>query len=112
MGMREKIPHYLVVCIREQMSPRDLVEYQTNRFTAQKRPPSFGAEAISTSMSKRDQTKSPTLTTSSWLASYRLGQEFSICIHFPERNTDVFYNLQPELRVDIFSRGNTRKNKR
>ena len=33
-GMREKIPHYLVVCIREQMSPRDLVEYQTNRFAS------------------------------------------------------------------------------
>jgi small conductance mechanosensitive channel len=39
----------------------------------------------------------------------RLGREFSIRIHFPERNMDVFYNLQPELLSDIVNRWDTRK---
>jgi small-conductance mechanosensitive channel len=41
----------------------------------------------------------------------RLGREFSIRIHVPERNMDVFYNLQPELLSDIVRRWDTRKNK-
>lgn len=42
----------------------------------------------------------------------RLGREFSIRIHFPERNMDVFYNLKPELLGDIVNRWDSRKNKR
>lgn len=41
----------------------------------------------------------------------RLGREFSIRIHFPERNMDVFYNLQPELLGDIVNRWDAHKNK-
>jgi hypothetical protein len=36
--MRVKIPQYLVVCIPERTSVRDLVEYQTNRLAAQESP--------------------------------------------------------------------------
>jgi small-conductance mechanosensitive channel len=42
----------------------------------------------------------------------RLGREFSIRIHFPERNMDVFYNLQPELVGEIVNRWDIRKRKK
>lgn len=41
----------------------------------------------------------------------RLGREFSIRIHFPERDMDLFYNLQPELLGDIVHRWDSRKDK-
>ncbi len=40
----------------------------------------------------------------------RLGQYFSIRIHFPERNMDVFYNSLPDLLSEIVQRWDTRKN--
>lgn len=42
----------------------------------------------------------------------RLGREFAIRIHFPERNMDVFYNLQPELLSDIVSRWDAQRHTR
>ena len=42
----------------------------------------------------------------------RLGREFSIRIHFPERNMDIFYNLQPELVGEIVNRWDIRKRKK
>jgi hypothetical protein len=42
----------------------------------------------------------------------RLGREFAIRIHFPERNMDIFYNLQPELVGEIVNRWDERKRKK
>jgi hypothetical protein len=36
--MQGRIPHYVVVCVPERTSVRDLVEYQTNRLAAQESP--------------------------------------------------------------------------
>ncbi len=36
--MQDRIPHYVVVCVPERTSVRDLVEYQTNRLAAQESP--------------------------------------------------------------------------
>ncbi len=41
----------------------------------------------------------------------RLGRQFSVRIHFPERNMDLFYNIQPELLGDIVNRWDRHKNK-
>jgi len=41
----------------------------------------------------------------------RLGREFSVRIHFPERNMDVFYNLQPELLSEIVNRWDSKRKK-
>ena len=41
----------------------------------------------------------------------RLGRQFSIRIHFPEKNMDVFYTIQPELLGDIVNRWDTHTNK-
>lgn len=42
----------------------------------------------------------------------RLGREFSIRIHFPERNMDVFYNLQPDLLGNIVNRWDEHRQKK
>lgn len=42
----------------------------------------------------------------------RLGREFTIRIHFPERNMDIFYSLQPELVGEIVNRWDIRKQKK